>query len=195
MEKQHLIDIAAKKKKAAVVFKDVAVIDVYSRETIRTDVAIDAGYIVAIGDGYEGETEYHDPSWTLAPSFIDSHVHIESSMVPPHEFAKAVLPLGVTTVIADPHEIANVNGALGIEYMLADAEGLPLDVRMMLPSCVPATPFEHAGAKLYAEDLAPFLGDPGVHGLGEVMDYPSVESGSPDMLLSLIHISEPTRRS
>ncbi|MCT4776735.1 MULTISPECIES: adenine deaminase [Exiguobacterium] len=182
MEKQHLIDIAAKKKKAAVVFKDVAVIDVYSRETIRTDVAIDAGYIVAIGDGYEGETEYHDPSWTLAPSFIDSHVHIESSMVPPHEFAKAVLPLGVTTVIADPHEIANVNGALGIEYMLADAEGLPLDVRMMLPSCVPATPFEHAGAKLYAEDLAPFLGDPGVHGLGEVMDYPSVESGSPDML-------------
>ncbi|WP_214837195.1 adenine deaminase [Exiguobacterium sp. s36] len=182
MEKQHLIDIAAKKKKAAVVFKDVAVIDVYSRETIRTDVAIDAGYIVAIGDGYEGETEYHDPSWTLAPSFIDSHVHIESSMVPPHEFAKAVLPLGVTTVIADPHEIANVNGALGIEYMLADAEGLPLDVRMMLPSCVPATPFEHAGAKLYAEDLAPFLGDPGVHGLGEVMDYPSVESGSADML-------------
>ncbi|KDN56891.1 adenine deaminase [Exiguobacterium sp. AB2] len=182
MEKQHLIDIAAKKKKAAVVFKDVAVIDVYSRETIRTDVAIDAGYIVAIGEGYEGETEYHDPSWTLAPTFIDSHVHIESSMVPPHEFAKAVLPLGVATVIADPHEIANVNGALGIEYMLADAKGLPLDVRMMLPSCVPATPFEHAGAKLYAEDLAPFLGDPGVHGLGEVMDYPSVEAGSVDML-------------
>ncbi|WP_138859996.1 MULTISPECIES: adenine deaminase [Exiguobacterium] len=182
MEKQHLIDVAAKKKKAAVVFKDVAVIDVYSRETIRTDVVVDAGYIVAIGDGYEGETEYHDPSWTLAPSFIDAHVHIESSMVPPHEFAKAVLPLGVTTVIADPHEIANVNGALGIEYMLADAKGLPLDVRMMLPSCVPATPFEHAGAKLYAEDLAPFLGDPGVHGLGEVMDYPSVESGSADML-------------
>ena len=182
MEKQHLIDIAAKKKKAAVVFKDVAVIDVYSRETIRTDVAIDAGYIVAIGDGYDGEVEYHDPTWTLAPSFIDSHVHIESSMVPPHEFAKAVLPLGVTTVIADPHEIANVNGALGIEYMLADAKGLPLDVRMMLPSCVPATPFEHAGAKLYAEDLAPFLGDPGVHGLGEVMDYPSVEAGSEDML-------------
>lgn len=182
MEKQHLIDIAAKKKKAAVVFKDVAVIDVYSRETIRTDVAIDAGYIVAIGEGYEGETEYHDPSWTLAPTFIDSHVHIESSMVPPHEFAKAVLPLGVATVIADPHEIANVNGALGIEYMLADAKGLPLDVRMMLPSCVPATPFEHAGAKLYAEDLAPFLGDPGVHGLGEVMDYPSVEAGSEDML-------------
>ncbi|RHB48382.1 adenine deaminase [Exiguobacterium sp. AM39-5BH] len=182
MEKQHLMDIAAKKKKAAVVFKDVAVIDVYSRETIRADVAIDAGYIVAIGDDYEGQTEYHDPSWTLAPSFIDSHVHIESSMVPPHEFAKAVLPLGVTTVIADPHEIANVNGTLGIEYMLADAKGLPLDVRMMLPSCVPATPFEHAGAKLYAEDLAPFLGDPGVHGLGEVMDYPSVESGSMDML-------------
>ncbi|WP_047375494.1 adenine deaminase [Exiguobacterium sp. ZOR0005] len=182
MEKQHLIDIAAKKKKAAVVFKDVAVIDVYSRETIRADVAIDAGYIVAIGEGYEGETEYHDPSWTLAPTFIDSHVHIESSMVPPHEFAKAVLPLGVATVIADPHEIANVNGALGIEYMLADAKGLPLDVRMMLPSCVPATPFEHAGAKLYAEDLAPFLGDPGVHGLGEVMDYPSVEAGSEDML-------------
>lgn len=182
MEKQHMIDIAAKKKKAAVVFKDVAVIDVYSRETIRTDVAIDAGYIVAIGDGYDGEVEYHDPTWTLAPSFIDSHVHIESSMVPPHEFAKAVLPLGVTTVIADPHEIANVNGALGIEYMLADAKGLPLDVRMMLPSCVPATPFEHAGAKLYAEDLAPFLGDPGVHGLGEVMDYPSVEAGSEDMI-------------
>lgn len=182
MEKQHKIDIAAKKKKAAVVFKDVAVIDVYSRETIRTDVAIDSGYIVAIGDGYDGEVEYHEPTWTLAPSFIDSHVHIESSMVPPHEFAKAVLPLGVTTVIADPHEIANVNGALGIEYMLADAKGLPLDVRMMLPSCVPATPFEHAGAKLYAEDLAPFLNDTGVHGLGEVMDYPSVEAGSEDML-------------
>lgn len=182
MQKQHLIDIAAKKKKASLVFKDVAVIDVYNRETIRTDVAIDAGYIVAIGDGYEGEKEIYEPTWTLAPSFIDSHVHIESSMVPPHEFAKAVLPLGVTTVIADPHEIANVNGALGIEYMLADSKGLPLDVRMMLPSCVPATPFEHSGAKLYAEDLAPFLGDSGVHGLGEVMNYPSVEAGSEDML-------------
>ncbi|MGA9231146.1 MAG: adenine deaminase, partial [Exiguobacterium oxidotolerans] len=121
-------------------------------------------------------------------SFIDGHVHIESSMVTPSEYEQAILPLGVTTVIADPHEIANVKGADGLQFMLDDAEQLRLDVRMMLPSCVPATSFEHAGASLKAADLAPFVNHPGVHGLGEVMDYPAVERADADMLQKIEQI-------
>ncbi|WP_114570626.1 adenine deaminase [Exiguobacterium flavidum] len=180
--RKRLIAIAAKKEKAAIVYQNIQLIDVMTRETYATDVAIDSGYIAATGYGYEGIETIDGTGKYLAPSFIDGHVHIESSMVTPSEYAKAVLPLGVTTVIADPHEIANVKGAEGLQFMLDDAAGLPLDVRMMLPSCVPATSFEHAGATLDAEALAPFVDHPGVHGLGEVMDYPAVERADSDML-------------
>ena len=184
----RLIAIAAKKQKAAIVYKNIQVIDVMTRETYHADVAVDSGYIAAVGDGYEGERTIDGTDQYIAPSFIDGHVHIESSMVTPSEYEQAILPLGVTTVIADPHEIANVKGADGLQFMLDDAEQLRLDVRMMLPSCVPATSFEHAGASLDASDLAPFVNHPGVHGLGEVMDYPAVERADADMLKKIEQI-------
>lgn len=184
----RLIAIAAKKEKAAVVYQGIQVIDVMTRETYQADVAVDSGYIVAVGDGYEGLETIDGSGKFIAPSFIDGHVHIESSMVTPSEYEQAILPLGVTTVIADPHEIANVKGAEGLQFMLDDAEGLALDVRMMLPSCVPATSFEHAGASLDAKSLEPFLHHPGVHGLGEVMDYPAVERADADMLKKIEQI-------
>ncbi|MDW2886992.1 adenine deaminase [Exiguobacterium artemiae] len=184
----RLITIAAKKEKAAVVYKGIQVIDVMTRETYQADVAVDSGYIAAVGDGYEGIETIDGTGKFIAPSFIDGHVHIESSMVTPSEYEQAILPLGVTTVIADPHEIANVKGAEGLQFMLDDADGLALDVRMMLPSCVPATSFEHAGASLDAAALAPFIDHPGVHGLGEVMDYPAVERADHDMLKKIEQI-------
>ncbi|WP_214802510.1 adenine deaminase [Exiguobacterium sp. ERU656] len=184
----RLIAIAAKKQKAAIVYQGIQVIDVMTRETYQADVAIDSGYIAAVGDGYEGEENIDGTDQYIAPSFIDGHVHIESSMVTPSEYEQAILPLGVTTVIADPHEIANVKGADGLQFMLDDAEQLRLDVRMMLPSCVPATSFEHAGASLKAADLVPFVNHPGVHGLGEVMDYPAVERADADMLQKIEQI-------
>ena len=118
----------------------------------------------------------------IVPGFIDGHVHIESSMLTPTEFAKVVLQHGVTTVITDPHEIGNVAGTDGIQYMLEDAKQLPLDIFVMLPSCVPTTPFETNGARLDAEQLQPFLSKPEVLGLAEVMDFPSVSAGNQTML-------------
>ncbi|WP_313350458.1 amidohydrolase family protein, partial [Exiguobacterium sp.] len=188
--RERLIAIAAKKEKAAVVYQNISVIDVMTRETYTADVAIDSGYIAAVGEGYEGVENRPGTSLFIAPSFVDAHVHIESSMVPPSEYEQAILPLGVTTIIADPHEIANVKGAEGLSFMLDDAEGLALDVRMMLPSCVPATSFEHAGASLDAAALAPFVNHPGVHGLGEVMDYPAVERADRDMLQKIKQIED-----
>ncbi|AFS69633.1 adenine deaminase [Exiguobacterium antarcticum] len=184
----RLITIAAKKEKAAVVYQNIQVIDVMTRETYQADVAVDSGYIVAVGEGYEGVETIDGTGKFIAPSFIDGHVHIESSMVTPSEYEQAILPLGVTTIIADPHEIANVKGAEGLQFMLDDAEGLSLDVRMMLPSCVPATSFEHAGASLDAKALEPFVNHQGVHGLGEVMDYPAVERADADMLKKIEQI-------
>ncbi|MGX9808737.1 adenine deaminase [Exiguobacterium acetylicum] len=188
--RERLIAIAAKKEKAAVVYQNISVIDVMTRETYTADVAIDSGYIAAVGEGYEGIENRPGEGLFIAPSFVDAHVHIESSMVPPSEYEQAILPLGVTTIIADPHEIANVKGVEGLSFMLDDAEGLALDVRMMLPSCVPATSFEHAGASLDAEALAAFVDHPGVHGLGEVMDYPAVERADRDMLQKIKQIED-----
>ncbi|WP_077212344.1 adenine deaminase [Bacillus dakarensis] len=178
------IDAAAKRRKAELVIKNGKIIDVFNQELIDADVAIQEGVIVGIGE-YEGEQVIDANGKYISPSFIDSHVHIESSMVTPKEFAKVVLPHGVTTIIADPHEIANVAGIEGIQYMLDSSENLPLNIYMMVPSCVPATPFEHAGAILKAEDLAPFYNHPRVLGLGEVMDYPSVYHGDKSMLQKL----------
>ncbi|SMG44119.1 adenine deaminase [Paenibacillus aquistagni] len=179
------IRAAGKQERAELVIRNANIVDVFNLEIMKGDVAITNGRIVGIGD-YEGEQVINADGKYLVPAFIDAHVHIESSMVTPAEFARAILPHGVTTVITDPHEIANVSGEAGIQYMLDASEELPLDVRVMLPSCVPATPFEHAGAVLGADQLKPFYSHPRVLGLAEVMDYPSVANGSDDMLNKLL---------
>ena len=175
---------AARDGKPDFVIRDAKVINVFTKEIVRTNVAIAGDTIIGVGN-YTCENEYHAHGAYLAPGFIDGHVHIESSMVVPASFAQILLPKGTTTIIADPHEIANVAGTEGLKAILALSKGLPLDIRFMLPSCVPATPFEHSGATLSAADLAPFLSEPNVLGLGEVMDYPSVVSGAPEMLEKL----------
>lgn len=180
VDRIDLVPFSRGKKKPELVLKNARVINVFSAEIYEADVAITGNYIVGIGD-YQGEQEADVAGKLLSPGFIDGHVHIESSMVSPGEFARAVVPHGTTTVIVDPHEIANVAGTAGISYMLQASEGLPLDVYLMLPSCVPATALENSGAKLLAADLAPFLDNPRVLGLGEVMNYPGVLGGDPEL--------------
>jgi adenine deaminase len=175
------IAAAAKRAIADIVIKNGRIIDVFNQEIIYGDIAITEGMFVGIGS-YEGIITIDAQNRFICPGFIDGHVHIESSMVTPSEFAKVVLPHGVTSVIADPHEIANVSGADGIQYMIASSDNIPLDVFYMLPSCIPATPFENAGALLNAEDLAPFYQHERVLGLGEVMNYPAVLNGEISML-------------
>ncbi|MFC0186838.1 adenine deaminase [Fictibacillus aquaticus] len=183
------IDAASKRIPADLIIKNGKIIDVFNLETIEADVAIIDGYIAGIGS-YKDATEIVDAAGRyISPAFIDAHVHIESSMVTPKEFAKVLLAHGVTTVITDPHEIANVSGTKGISFMLQQSEGLPLDVRVMLPSCVPATQFENAGATLDAESLHPFYAHHRVLGLAEVMDYPAVLNGKEDMLNKLLSVS------
>ncbi|MBH0164558.1 adenine deaminase [Fictibacillus sp. 7GRE50] len=179
------IDVSTKRVPADVVIKNGKIIDVFNLRVMEGDVAIVDGYIAGIGE-YEGHEIIDATGKFISPAFIDGHVHIESSMVTPAEFSKVLLAHGVTTVITDPHEIGNVSGADGISFMLDQSEGLPLDVRVMLPSSVPATPFENAGAVLKAYDLEPFLAHPRVLGLAEVMDFPAVFRGDEDMLQKIV---------
>jgi adenine deaminase len=137
-------------------------------------VSIKSGQIAGVNDGLEAKESMDLGGRYLAPGLIDSHVHIESSLLTPAEYARVVLPRGTTTVVADPHEIVNVMGYDGMRFMLAASEGLPLDIFFMVPSCVPATEFDTAGSALYASDMYPFLQDKRVLGLGEVMNYPGV---------------------
>lgn len=155
------------------VLKNAEVFHVYTGEFILCDIAIADGYIAGTGS-YFGIEEIDMQGRYITPGFIDAHVHIESSMLTPYQFAKAALPCGVTTIVTDPHEIANVCGVKGIQYMLDATEQLPLNVYFMLPSCVPATDFEDSGAVLLAEDLEPFMEHPRVLGLAEVMNAPGV---------------------
>lgn len=175
---------SAKKSKADVVIKNGKIIDVFNGEIIEEDIAITDGVIVGIGQ-YEGEETIDAKGKYISPGFIDGHVHIESAMVTPHQFSQVVVPHGVTTIIADPHEIANVSGEKGIQYMIDSAKNIPLNTFFMLPSCVPATPFENAGATLSSQDLTPFYGEPNVLGLAEVMDFPSVFHQENDMMKKL----------
>ncbi|ANB59752.1 adenine deaminase [Anoxybacteroides amylolyticum] len=181
--------VASKRQLADVVVKNGKIVNVFTHEIMQADIAIADGKIVGIG-AYDGHTVIDAKGKYVCPGLIDGHVHIESSMVTPSEFARVVVPHGVTTVITDPHEIANVAGTRGIEFMLNDSEHTPLDVYVMLPSCVPATAFEHAGATLHAEQLAPFFSHPRVLGLAEVMDYPSLLEGKQHMLAKLIAAME-----
>jgi adenine deaminase len=188
MPRNHLtkrISVASGRELADTVIKNGKIIDVFSNEIINGDIAIVDGYIVGIGK-FEGKNVVDANGRYVAPAFIDGHVHIESSMVTPTEFAKISLLHGVTTVVADPHEIANVLGVEGIQYMLDSSENLPFDFYFMLPSCVPATEFEHSGAILKAEDLQPFYQEPRVLGLAEVMNYPAVHNAEIDMLDKII---------
>ncbi|MBO9129310.1 adenine deaminase [Bacillus sp. 165] len=184
------IEVANKQKPADLIIKNGKIINVFTQEIIEEDIAIHNGMIVGIGE-FKGENVIDANGQYICPGFIDTHVHIESSMVTPSEFSQVVLPHGVTTVIADPHEIANVCGVKGIQFMLDASENIPLDVNVMLPSCVPATPFENAGAILDAAALEPFLPHPRVLGIAEVMDYPSVLNAKEDMMkkLQLAHKS------
>jgi adenine deaminase len=178
------IDVAAGREKAELVLKNCRLVNVFSSEIIEGDIAIEGGKIAGIGN-YNGKKEI-DMEWKYAsPGFIDAHVHIESSMVSPVQFASAIVPRGTTTVIADPHEIANVRGLDGIWYILDSSEEIPLNVFIMLPSCVPSTQFENSGAILNAPELKELMGHPRVLGLGEAMNYPGVINADENIIEKL----------
>ncbi len=170
---KNLIEVATGRKKADLVIENCNVINVFSQEIIYGKLAISQGVFIGIGD-YEGTEVIDGEGKYVVPGLIDSHVHIESSMGSPYQFARAVMPRGTTTVISDCHEIANVKGVEGIKYMIDSSENLPLDVYIMLPSCVPATRFETSGAVLEAEDLEELMQHERVLGLGELMNYQGV---------------------
>ncbi|TWT25874.1 adenine deaminase [Planomicrobium sp. CPCC 101110] len=188
MKKEQLtsrILASTKQKPADLVIRNGRIVNVFTKELTAGDIAITDGVIIGVGD-YEGVQEIDAEGRFVAPGLIDAHVHIESSMVTPHQFSQIVLPHGVTSVITDPHEIANVMGAAGIDFMLKDSESVMLDIFVMLPSCVPATSFENSGAVLAAKDLEQFVGHQRVLGIAEVMDFPAVlraDSGMLDKLM------------
>ncbi|CDQ41234.1 adenine deaminase [Virgibacillus salexigens] len=179
------IQVSSGRELADIVIKNGKIVNVFSSEIMEGDLAIKDGYIVGIGE-YEGKKVIDANHRYISPAFIDGHVHIESSMVTPSEFAKVQLVHGVTTMICDPHEIANVAGVKGIEYMLKSVLDLPFDYYFMLPSCVPATPFEHAGATVTSEGLLPLYDYDHVLGLAEVMNFPGVENADKDMIDKLV---------
>lgn len=178
--KQSLIRTAAGQQKAELVLKNASYVNVFSGELLRENIAISQGVIVGLGLGnYEGVEEIDLEGKILCPGFIDAHIHLESSLVSPDQFARAVIPHGTTAVITDPHEITNVMGTQGIDYMLRATEGLPLSVYFMIPSCVPASPQDESGASLTYQDLDGFYAHPRVLGLAEMMDFPGILAGSP----------------
>lgn len=179
------IKVAAGVELADCVIKNGKIINVFTGEVETGDIAIVDGYFAGIGN-FEGKETIDANGKYVSPAFIDGHVHIESTMISPAEFAKVQVLHGVTTVITDPHEIANVKGAEGIQYMLDATEDIPFDAYFMLPSCVPATAFEQSGANLEAQDLYPFYQHPRVLGLAEVMNYPAVLNADPSMLDKLL---------
>ncbi|MDR0387808.1 MAG: adenine deaminase [Treponema sp.] len=176
-ELKKLIDTAAGRIPADLVIRNGRVADVYQGCFIEGDVAVSGGRIAGIGN-YEGAAEADAKGGYVLPGFIDGHIHIESSFVSPEEIGRLLVPHGTSTIIADPHEIVNVCGLAGLEYMLRASEKTILDIRMMLPSCVPSTVFEHAGAVLDASVMEAPLSDDRVWGMGEFMDYPAVINGS-----------------
>jgi len=183
MLKTDYIDVARGRTPADLNLTDCRVVDFFRGRVIDgAVVSIYKGYVVGLNDGLEAKSARSLEGRYLCPGLIDAHVHIESSLLVPAEFARMVAPRGTTAVIADPHEIANVLGHDGINWMLRASDGIPLDVYMMVPSCVPATHFDTAGASLFASDLARFAREERVLGLGEVMNYPGVLSGDPRVL-------------
>ena len=184
-KKLRIIDVAAGREKADLVLKNATYVNVFSGELDTCDIAVAEGLIVGLGS-YRGHTEADMTGKVVLPGFIDAHIHLESSLVSPAEFARAVIPHGTTTVITDPHEITNVMGLSGIDYMLAATEGLPVDVRFMIPSCVPASPMDESGANLDYRDIDSFFEHPRVQGLAEMMNYPGIISADPDTVAKII---------
>lgn len=178
---KRLIHVSLGRKNADLVLKNCNVFNSFTGEFIEGDIAITSGYIAGVGK-YSGKKEINLDNAYVTPGFIDGHVHIESSMVSPLEFAKAVVPLGTLTAIIDPHEIANVLGEEGIKYILNSTKDLPMNIYVMLPSCVPATSLETSGSRLTAENLKKFIDHPRVLGLGELMDYEGVLETSEEIL-------------
>ena len=173
-----VIEAAAGRKKAKLVLKNAQVVNVFTKQVEQADVAVEAGVIAGVGQ-YSGEEEVDCTGLYLCPGFVDAHIHVESTMAVPYEFARAVAMSGTTTVVADPHEIVNVCGAPAVEWLLKAREALPVDIYWMMPSSVPATPFETNGAPFTAQEMAPFAQmGPRVAGRGEVMCYPDVVAGT-----------------
>ena len=185
LKKQRIIAAAAGREKADLVLKNAAYVNVFSNELCHADIAVAEGLIVGMGR-YDGEVEQDCTGKIVLPGFLDAHIHLESSLVSPREFVKAVLPHGTTTVITDPHEIANVMGTDGIEYMLQATEGLPVDVRFMLPSCVPATPLDESGASLDYRAIDSFYDHPRVQGLAEMMNFVGVIHGDEEAVEKIV---------
>ena len=179
-----LIDVAAKRTAAELVIKNAFVVDVFNAEIKQADVAISGGYIAAIGH-YSGPKEFDATGRYLVPGFIDSHVHIESSLLGPASFAALVLQHGTTTVIADPHEICNVGGLAAFDYMVSSSENLPLSIFYMIPSCVPATSFEHSGSVLDVAAIESRMDHKRVLGLGEMMDIEATVAADETILRKL----------
>jgi adenine deaminase len=182
----HMLAVARGDEPADLLLSDAWVVNVFTGDIEEADVAIAGSHIAAVGKGYHGETEIALEEHIIVPGLIDTHVHVESAMVNPRQFARAVVPHGTTTVISDPHEVANVAGADGIRYMIAASEGLPLTIFINLPSCVPATHMGTAGASLEAEDLLALIDLPRVLGLAEFMNVPGAVLGSPSAVEKLL---------
>ncbi len=176
LKKRRIINAAAGREPADLVLKNATYVNVFSNSLCTADIAVAEGLIVGMGE-YSGNEEVDMTGKIVLPGFLDAHIHLESSLVSPKEFVKAVLPHGTTTVVTDPHEIANVMGADGIEYMLQATEGLPVDVRFMLPSCVPATPLDESGAVLDYRAIDSFYDHPRVQGLAEMMNFVGIIAG------------------
>jgi adenine deaminase len=182
MVDSRFLSVARGDAAAEVVLRGGRVVNVFTGDIEEVDVAMWGGRIAGLGPGYRAEQVHDLQGAFVLPGFVDAHVHIESSMVTPPEFARAVVPRGTTTVVSDPHEIANVHGMEGIRFMLDASEGLPLTVFVMASSCVPASGMSTAGASLDAEALAAIADHPRVLGLAEVMNFPGVINGDDGVL-------------
>lgn len=183
--KQRIIAVAAGREKADLVLKNAKYLNVFSNEFLCGDIAVANGLIAGVGK-YDGKTEIDVSVKLVLPGFIDAHIHLESSMVTPAEFAKAVVAHGTTTVITDPHEITNVMGIDGVEYMIQASQNLPIDVHFMMPSCVPATEIDESGAELDCKDIDLYLDNKKVLGLAEMMNYVGVINGDKNVLSKIV---------
>ena len=183
--KQRIIAVAVGREKADLVLKNAKYLNVFSNEFLCGDIAVANGLIAGVGK-YDGKTEIDVSGKLVLPGFIDAHIHLESSMVTPAEFAKAVVAHGTTTVITDPHEITNVMGIDGVEYMIQASQNLPIDVHFMMPSCVPATEIDESGAELDCKDIDLYLDNKKVLGLAEMMNYVGVINGDKNVLSKIV---------